>query len=75
MTMNQKINVNQVTYSPWSQALRFEIEANADAMLMIEDICGRNDMSIEEVAKHMGELLERSLMTEYHRGGLRRKYD
>ena len=75
MTMNQKINVSQVTYSPMSQALRFHVEANADAMLMIEDICGRNDMSVEEAAKHLGELLERSLATEYHRGGLRRKYD
>ena len=75
MTMNHKINVSQVTYSPMSQALRFHIEANAGAMLMIEDIYGRNDMSVEEMAKHMGELLERCLMTEYHRGGLRRKYD
>jgi len=75
MIMNQKINVSQVTYSPMSQALRFHIEANADAMFMIEDICARNDMSAEEMARHMGELLERSLMTEYHRGGLRREYN
>jgi len=41
----------------------------------MEDICYRNDMTMEEVAKEMGNLLHQALLTNYNRGGLRRKYD
>jgi hypothetical protein len=55
--------------------LRFSIAANSDAIRTIEDICNRQDMSVEEIAQEMGKLLETAIQTNYHRGGLRRKYD
>jgi hypothetical protein len=41
----------------------------------MEDICYRNDMTMEEVAQEMGKLLHHAILTNYDRGGLRRKFD
>jgi hypothetical protein len=72
---NQKIEVGDASYSRLSHVLRFTVGANAQAIQMVEDICGRNDMSMEEVAHEMGKMLESAIHTHYHRGGMRRKYD
>ena len=75
MITGQKISINGVTYSKLSGVLRLGMEANPAAIKTVEDICFRNDMTIEEIAQYLGELLERSLQTDYTRGGMRRKFD
>ena len=75
MITDPKIEVGDVDYSKLSRTLRFKVAANSNAVQMIEDICGRSDMSMEEIADEMGKLLEGALRTHYHRGGMRIKYD
>ena len=75
MITNQKIEVGDVEYSKLSHVLRFTVAANAATVETIEDICHRNDLSMEEIAHHMGQLLQHALVTHYNRGGLRRKFD
>ena len=75
MITNQKIDVGDITYSPLSHVLRFTVAANINAIQMVEDICGRTDMSMEEIAAEMSKLLQMAIHTSYHRGGMRRKYD
>ena len=75
MITNQKIDVGDVEYSKLSHVLRFTVAANTDAVRTIEDICDRTDMSMDEIAKEMGKLLESAIRTHYSRGGMRIKYD
>lgn len=75
MIKNQKIDVGDVAYSPLSQVLRFTVAANSEAIKTMEDIVGRTDMSMEEVAKEMGRVLEQAIYTGYTRGGIRRRFD
>ena len=55
MITNQKIDVGDVNYSRLSHVLRFSVAANSDAIRTIEDICGRSDMSMEEIADEIVE--------------------
>ncbi len=75
MITNPKIEVGDVEYSKLSHVLRFTMAANNSSIQMIEDICGRKDMSMEEIAAEMGKLLQTAITTNYHRGGMRIKYD
>ena len=75
MITDPKIEVGDVEYSKLSHVLRFTVASNHNAIKMVEDICGRTDMSMEEIAAEMGKLLQMAILTNYHRGGLRRKYD
>jgi hypothetical protein len=75
MITNQKIDVGDVEYSKLSRVLRFTVAANEETIKTIEDIAHRNDMSIEEVAHHMRDLLHAAIQTHYTRGGLRRQYN
>jgi len=75
MITNQKIDVGDVEYSKLSHVLRFTVAANMDTIETMEDICHRNDMTMEEIATEMGELLRQALITHYNRGGRRRKFD
>ena len=75
MITDPKIEVGDVDYSRLSHTLRFKLAANSNAIQMIEDICGRTDMTMEEVAAEMGKLLQTAIQTNYHRGGMRIKYD
>jgi hypothetical protein len=75
MITNQKIDVGDVEYSRLSHVLRFSVAANSDTIRTIEDICNRQDMSMEEIAHEMGKLLQTAIQINYHRGGLRNKYD
>ena len=75
MITNQKIDVGDVEYSKLSHVLTFTVAANMDTVETMEDICHRNDMTMEEVATEMGNLLHQAILTNYSRGGLRRKYD
>jgi len=75
MIKNPKIETGDAEYSKLSHVLRFTVAANSNAIQMVEDICGRTDMSMEEVATEMGKLLEMAIHNNYHRGGMRRKYD
>ena len=75
MITNQKIDVGDVEYSKLSHVLHFTVAANMATVETMEDICHRNDMTMEEVATEMGNLLHQALLTNYSRGGLRRKYD
>ena len=75
MITNPKIEVGDVEYSKLSHVLRFTVASNHNAIQMIEDICGRTDMTMEEVAAEMGKLLQTAITTNYHRGGMRIKYD
>ena len=75
MITNQKIDVGDVEYSKLSHVLTFTVAANMDTVETMEDICHRNDMTMEEIATEMGNLLYQSILTNYSRGGLRRKYD
>ena len=75
MITGSKIEVGDVDYSRLSQTLRFKVAANHNAIKMIEDICGRTDMSMEEIAAEMAKLLQTAITTNYHRGGIRIKYD
>ena len=74
MITNPKIEVGDVDYSKLSHVLRFTVASNHNAIQMIEDICGRTDMTMEEVAAEMGKLLQTAITTNYHRGGMRIKY-
>jgi molybdopterin-biosynthesis enzyme MoeA-like protein len=74
MITNQKIDVGDAQYSRLSQTLSFTVAANVDAIKTIEDICGKTNMSMEEVAHEMGKLLESALVINYTRGGARVKY-
>jgi hypothetical protein len=75
MIIDQKIDVGDVEYSRLSHVLRFSVAANSAAIQTIEDIVGRKDMSMEEVAVEMGKLLQTAIQTNYTRGGMRIKYD
>ena len=75
MITNQKIDVGDVEYSRLSHVLHFKVAANMAAIETMEDICHRNDMTMEEVATEMGNLLHQALLANYSRGGVRRKYD
>ena len=75
MITNQKINVGEVEYSKLSHTLKFTVEANLSAITTVEDICGSRDMAVEEIAKEMGKLLHQAIITNYNRGGMRRRYD
>ncbi len=75
MITNPKIEVGDVDYSKLSHTLRFKVAANHNAIQMVEDICHRTDMSMEEIAVELGKLLEMAIHTNYHRGGRRIKYD
>ena len=75
MITNQKIDVGDVEYSKLSHVLHFTVAANMATIETMEDICHRNDMTMEEVAQEMGNLLHHAILTHYSRGGLRRKYD
>ena len=74
MITDPKIDVGDVEYSKLSHVLRFTVAANYNAIQMVEDICGRSDMSMEEIAVELGKLLEMAIHTNYNRGGMRRKY-
>ena len=54
--------------------MRFTVAANIDAIKTIEDICGKTNMSMEELAHEMGKILESALVINYTRGGARIKY-
>ena len=75
MITNQKIKVGDVEYSKLSHVLSFTVEANMSAITTVEDICHRTDMTVEEIAKEMGQLLHQAIIANYNRGGMRRKYD
>jgi len=75
MITNQKIDVGDVEYTKLSHVLRFTVAANLATIETMEDICHRNDMTMEEIAQEMGKLLHQAILTNYSRGGLRRKYD
>jgi len=75
MITNQKIDVGDVEYSKLSHVRTFTVAANMATIETMEDICHRNDMTMEEIATEMGNLLYQSILTNYSRGGLRRKYD
>ena len=75
MITNQKIDVGDVEYSKLSHVLRFTVAANSDAIRTIEDIVGKNDMSMEEIAQEMGKILEHAIRMGYTRGGMRRRFD
>ena len=75
MITNQTIEVGDVEYSKLSRVLRFTVAANSEAIRSVEDIAGRTDMSMEEVAAEMGKLLQAAIQMNYHRGGMRIKYD
>tara|TARA_R100001510_G_C7632246_1_gene190927 strand:- start:1008 stop:1235 length:228 start_codon:yes stop_codon:yes gene_type:complete len=75
MITNPRIEVGDVDYSKLSRTLRFKVAANSESIQMVEDICGRSDMTMEEVAAEMGKLLEKVILLDYSRGGHRIKYD
>ena len=75
MITDPKIETSAAEYSRLSHTLRFEMTANYNAIQMVEDICHRTDMSMEEIAAEMSKLLQMAIRTNYHRGGMRRKYD
>ena len=75
MITNQKIEVGDVHYSKLSRVLRFTVASNSDAIRTIEDIVGKNDMTMEEVATEMGKILEQAIRMNYTRGGIRRRFD
>ena len=75
MITNQKIDVGDIEYSKLSHVLRFTVAANMSTIETIEDICHRTDMTMEEVAKEMGQLLRQAIINNYNRGGQRRRYD
>ena len=74
MITNQKIEVDKVRYSRFSKTLQFNVVANSDAIRTLEDIVGRTDMTMEEIAEEMGNLLQKVLIQDYSRGGMRIKY-
>ena len=75
MITNQKIDVGDVEYSKLSHVLTFSVAANMATIETMEDICHRHDMTMEEIATEMGNLLHQAILANYSRGGLRRKYD
>ena len=75
MITDPKIEVGDVDYSKLSHTLRFRVAANHNALKMVEDICGRTDMSMEEIAAEMSKLLQMAIHTNYNRGGMRLKYN
>ena len=75
MITNPKIEVGDADYSKLSRTLRFTVAANSNSIQMIEDICGRTDMTMEEVAAEMGKLLQTAIQMNYTRGGMRIRYD
>mgnify|MGYP003135972862 CR=1 FL=1 len=75
MINNQKIDVGDVEYSRLSHVLRFSVAANSAAIRTIEDIVGKNDMTMEEIATEMGKVLEHAIRMNYTRGGMRRRFD
>ena len=75
MITGHKIEIGDVDYSKLSHVLRFTTVCNMETIAMVEDIVGRTDMTMEEIAEEMRKIFEQALHLTYHRGGLRRKYD
>ena len=75
MITGYKIDIGVVNYSKLSHVLRFTTACNMETIHMVEDIVGRTDMTMEEIAEEMRKIFENALHMSYHRGGLRRKYD
>ena len=75
MITNPKIEVGDIEYSKLSHVLRFTVASNSNSIQMVEDICGRSDMTMEEIAVEMGKLLQSAIHNNYHRGGMRISYD
>ena len=75
MITNQKIDVGDVQYSRLSETLRFTVATNMDVIRTVEDIAGRHNMSMEDIAKELGKMLEHAIIMNYTRGGIRRKFD
>jgi predicted DNA-binding protein YlxM (UPF0122 family) len=75
MITNQKIEVGDIQYSRLSGALNFTVSLNQETVKTIEDIAGSTDLSLREIAEEVTKLLQAAIHTNYHRGGMRRKYD
>ena len=75
MITNQKIEVGDINYSRLSGDLHFTISVNKEVVNTIEDIAGSPDLTPGEVAQEIAKLLETAIHTNYHRGGMRRKYN
>ena len=75
MITNQRIEMGDVEYSRLSGALTFKVPLNQEAVQTVEDIAGSTTLTPKEIASEIVVLLENAIQTNYHRGGLRRKYD
>jgi len=64
---------SNVRYSKFSHTLRFNIEVNAETIRMVEDSLSDKNASYESIAASLAETLVRGVLTDYHRGGQRRK--
>ena len=61
MITNPKIEVGDAEYSKLSHVLRFTVASNHNAIKMVEDICGRTDMSMDEIVSFFQELIDSGL--------------
>lgn len=75
MITNQRIEVGDVEYSRLSGALTFKVSLNLEAVQTIEDIAGSTTLTPKDIASEIVNLLQNAIHTNYHRGGMRRKYD
>ena len=74
MITGHKIEVGDVEYSKLSHVLRFTTACNMQTIQMVEDITGRTDMTMPEIAEELRKMFEQILHMNYHRGGHRRIY-
>ena len=73
--MKIQIETGDVEYSKLSKLLRFTVVCNMDSILAVEDTAGDTNMSMEQIAKEMGKILEQAIRMNYTRGGIRRRFD
>tara|TARA_Y100001973_G_C5182884_1_gene325974 strand:+ start:1154 stop:1357 length:204 start_codon:yes stop_codon:yes gene_type:complete len=67
--------MGDVEYSRLSGALTFKVSLNQEAVQTVEDIAGSTTLTPKEIASEIVVLLQNAIQTNYHRGGMRRKYD
>lgn len=74
-TKNKNIvDIGDIRHSRLTHTLSFTVACSPEAIRMVEDFAGRNDMTAEETAEELRKVLETGIFTNYHRGGLRIKY-
>ncbi len=72
---NSLVEIGDVRYSNLTNTLTFTVACGPETLRLVEDIAHRDDMTPEETAAEIKNLLSTAIYLNYHRGGMRINYD